>query len=342
MFDQTIPAPNREYVQGNLCSILLSDLSKMRQSARFFTWQMKLASQAKNHDRAMQAWQRSERIVEYLMQEKSLIGSLVMIALETIRLEGLEYMLAAGFLSDQELESIQKYLLKSAGKMPEVNRNALYFEAVFGTDTLIGMAKGAVRNNGRIMHEGLAGYRFLVPGLWYLGMKNYSSLLKFYNKKNLCQADEKIERNSYNIFSCMLIPALKSGGERMHDMEMRYQAFYALLEAIKIKRTTGKYPAELPVKITDYFSGKPLLYKAGSFDVQAVKLVERKKSADDGEWFNSNRKYESDYTYKAPAVQGIAVWSVGRNKVNDHGAVGRIDVDGKTVRCDDIRALLKL
>ena len=42
------------------------------------------------------------------------------------------------------------------------------------------------------------------------------------------------------------------------------------------------------------------------------------------------------YTYKAPPVQGIAVWSVGKNKVNDNGS----DVYRDDRRCDDIRALL--
>ena len=336
-FDNPIPAPAREYSQGNLWGISLPDLSKMRNAARIFTWQMRLASEMKDHAKAMQAWQRSGRMIEYLEQEKSLIGSLVMIAVENIRLEGLEYMLAANILSDQELDSIQKYLLKSAGKMPTVNRNALYFEAVFGSDILIGMVKGTVKHNGKIMHEGVASYRFLVPGLWYLGMKNYSSLLKFYNKENLCKVEEKVKPNSYNILACMLVPAMNAGGERMHMLEMRYKAFYALLEAIKIKRTTGKYPATLPVKTTDYFSGKPLHYKAGAFEVKKVKLVERKKpSEDDGFYLESDSKYETDYTYKAPPVQGIAVWSVGRNKVNDNGT----DFYQDARRCDDIRALL--
>ena len=338
-FDNPIPAPAREYSQGNLWGISLPDLSKMRNAARIFTWQMRLASEMKDHAKAMQAWQRSGRIIEYLEQEKSLIGSLVMIAVENIRLEGLEYMLAANILSDQELILIQQYLQRSAAKMPTVNRNALYFEAIFGTDTLIGMAKGTVKHNGKIMHEGVASYRFLVPGLWYLGMKNYSSLLKFYNKENLCKVEEKVKPGSYDLLACMLVPALNAGGERMHMLEMRYKAFYALLEAIKIKRSTGKYPATLPVKTTDYFSGNPLHYKAGAFEVKKVKLVERKKpSEDDGFYLESDRKYETDYTYKAPPVQGIAVWSVGKNKVNDNGS----DVDKGVRRCDDIRALLVL
>ena len=337
-FDKTIPTPVREYSQGNLWSITLPDLSKMRNAARIFTWQMRLASEMKDHDKAMRAWQRSGRITEYLEQEKSLIGSLVMIAVENIRLEGLEYMLAANILSDQELTLIQQYLQRSAAKMPTVNRNALYFEAVFGSDILIGMAKGTVKHNGKRMHEGVASYRFLVPGLWYLGMKNYSSLLKFYNNENLCKVEEKVKLNSYNILACMLVPALNSGGERMHMLEMRYKAFYALLEAIKIKRATGKYPEKLPLAATDHFNGHPLQYKIGSHDIFISRLAERKKPLP-GE-LDDKRKYEV-ISGEIRSVQGVAVWSVGKNKLDDGGLDGFKQLEEKNVRCDDMRALLR-
>ena len=333
-FDAPLPAGKRNYRPGTLSSMLLADLNIMRQAARYFAWQIRIACEEKDYSKAMLAWNRSARITEYLAQETALISSLVLIAVEKIRLDGLAIMLSANILSNSDLSAIQQYLQKSAAKVAELNRNSLYFEAVLSADTLLGIAEnGTLEDKPEYAGTGLKNYRFLAPGLWYLAGCNYCNLLKHYNVKNLCCANEKIEYSLENIFSAMLVPALNTAGKRMHELEMGYQTFAVLIEAEMIKRKTGRYPEKLPLDIVDYFSGKPLLYKVGNIEVRESYL--KKEKHPDGA-IESGEYYTLESRIKR--VQGVAVWSVGKNKINENGLYGCVS-NGKK-RTDDHSAVI--
>ena len=280
----------------------------------------------------MQAWQRSAVITEYLTHDTSLIAILVLVAVENIRLDGLEMMLSSDILSDAELSQIQQYMQKSAGKIPEINRNALHFEAVFANDTVCGFADGSISSAPEASGaEGLKNYRFLLPGLWYLANCNYRYLLEYYNVQSLCQVNAAPARSPENMLAVMLLPALNTAGETLHALEMRYQAFNILIEAEKIKRKTGKYPEKSPLTVTDHFSGGKLRYEIGSHKMREAFLRDREKV--DGELFSADVSLD----FRTGSVQGIAVWSIGRNRVDDRGLADITGEDGN--RTDDRRAL---
>ncbi|MBO5722691.1 MAG: hypothetical protein J6S19_06215, partial [Lentisphaeria bacterium] len=312
-FDKPLPAREREYKSDSLSSLLLPDLQVMRKAARFFAWQMKIASLKKDREAALLAWRRSANIVEYLEHDTLLISSLVLIAVERIRQYGLEYMLAADFLSDDDLLLIQKELEISAAKVPQRNRNALYTEAVFGIDMLLGLFKGF---GSEVAKEGVYSYCFLAPGLWYLGCCNYYELVRVYNNKNLCHINDKIERSPRKILAAMLIPSLNTAGKRMHEAEMSYAVFNALIEAVKIKRTAGKYPEKLPLDKIDYFTGKPLQYKQGEFEFEEAYLVKR-------DYYDEAAECKYEIKHRAKKAKGVIVWSVGRDKIDAKGFNGR-------------------
>ena len=312
-FDKPLPAREREYKSGSLFSLLLPELQVMREAARFFAWQMKIASLQKDRKAALLAWRRSANIVEYLEHDTLLISSLVLIAVERIRQYGLEYMLAADFLSDDDLLLIQKELEMSAAKVPQRNRNALYTESVFGIDFLQGLVKGFIND---AVKEGVYDYRFLAPGLWYLGCCNYYELVRVYNNKNLCHVNDKVENSPRKILVGMLIPALNTAGKRMHEMEMCYAVFNALIEAVKIKRTAGKYPEKLPLNKMDYFTGNPLQYKTGDFEFEETYLVKR-------DYYDEVIECKYEIKRRIKKAKGVIVWSVGRDKIDAKGFNGR-------------------
>ena len=332
-FDVPLPAKPRKYEPGRLCAMALPELRVMRQSARFFSWQIRLACETRDHDRMMQAWRRSGMATEYLQHDTFLIATLVLIAVEQIRLDALEMMLASNMLSDSELAEIQHDLRRSAARMPEINRDALYFEAVNGNDAVCGIADGTLPDAAAAGAEGLKHYRFLAPGLWYLAARSYHDLLVRFNVKNLCRINEKKTLSLKSVLSGLLMPALKTAGERMHEIEMRYRSFVVLIEAEKIRRKTGKYPETLPLNTVDYFSGKPLRYRVGSFRKNESFLKKEARPAGSIE----SGFYET-LDYREKTVSGVAVWSIGRNRLNDNGISG---TKGKNdSRTDDQRALL--
>ena len=80
---------------------------------------------------------------------------------------------------------------------------------------------------------------------------------------------------------------------------------------------------------TDYFSGKPLQYKIGSLP-KKESFLKREGSIDSGFYDTLESREKS--------VQGVSVWSIGRNRLNDNGISG---TKGKNdSRTDDQRALL--
>jgi len=342
-FDKPLPARQRNYVPGNLTFMMLQDLSYMRSAARFFCTQIRFACDEKDYNKMMQAWKRSGNITEYLRHDTSLIAALVLIAVEYLRLDALELMLNSNMLSDKDLLDIQKELQMSAGKLPALNRKSLYCEAVFGWDTAMGVVNGTLRgSNGEVFTEGFKHYRYASPGMWYLFACNGKTLLRFYKAENLCKVGDFKERSFAGILASMLVPVLGSAGERMHDIEMRYKTFNALIEAIKIKRSSGKYPEKLPLAIKDHFSGKMLQYKLGKFEVETNYLIKREKLAgnsnSDDDFFAEADDAKYEIKSRIKKAHGIIIWSIGRNRIDENGFKGRTD----NKQGDDISARLVL
>jgi len=334
-FDAPLPADRRDYSPGKLFFASLPNLSFMRSVAKNFAWQIRVASENKDHAGAMLAWRRSARITDYLERDTSLIAALVLIAVEEIRLNGLECLLSSRLLSDDELSEIQQDLKRGAERMPAVNRNALYYEAVNGNDFACGLVDGTICSEPDLPGaEGVKHYRFLMPGLWYLAACDYCDLLKRCNVENLDAVDGPTSYVPTNFLASLFIPALEAG-KKMHELEMRYQAFVVLIEAEKIKRKTGKYPESAPLNITDHFSGEPLRYRVGIHTVRESFLVPHEKL--EGELEGAGNY---DLQHRKKTVQGVAVWSVGKNEDDDDGlADTRSEYGGRT---DDRRALLTI
>ena len=128
----------------------------------------------------------------------------------------------------------------------------------------------------------------------------------------------------------------------MHDIEMRYKTFNALIEAIKIKRSSGKYPEKLPLAIKDHFSGKMLQYKLGEFEVETNYLIKREQPAgnsnSDDDFFAEADDAKYEIKSRIKKAHGIIIWSIGRNRIDENGFKGRTD----NKQGDDISARLVL
>lgn len=334
-FDAPLPADTRGYSPGQLSSMVMPDLAVMQQAAKIFVWQIRIACENKDHAGAMLAWRRFARITDYLEHGPSLNEAQVLIFVEEIRLNGLEFMLSNNLLNDDELSSFQQFLRDTHERLPILARNVLYGEAVLGNDTVCGLEDGTRSAFPATPGpESLKTYRFLAPGMWYWAKCSYCALLKRYNVENLCKVNDLKSSSPSPIdhLAAIIIPAFELMAIRLHELEMRYQAFVVLIEAEKIKWKTGKYPESAPLNFTDHFGGKPLRYRVGSHTVRESFLVPHEKL--EGELDAGNY----DLEHREKTVQGVAVWSVGKNEEDDDGlADTRREYGGRT---DDRRALL--
>ena len=123
----------------------------------------------------------------------------------------------------------------------------------------------------------------------------------------------------------------------MDEMAIRNQLFSVLIEAIKIRRATGRYPEKLPLDRLDCFSGKPLQYKVGEFEISETCLTKREQIKDDSSFADEDTwKYEENSRIRK--VHGVIVWSAGRNRIDENGFSGSRDGE----RADDPSARLIL
>ena len=332
-FDKAIPATPREYVEGNMAATLMPDLSGMRHAARILAWQGRIAAEKSDRAVVLQSWQRLNNIYDYLKKDTVLISSLVLLAVDAIKLEMLEVVLAKNILTDEDLLLIQKELRRAADHIPQIDRNVLYSEAIFCCDVVSSMAHGTMRNSdGNRFSEGLYPYRFLLPGAWYLGYANTCELLKLFDVPQLSAMKSDIPQSPRTILAKMIASGLNSGGKRLYVRQMQYLAMIAVIDAEKIRRQTGSYPAALPDLPQDCFSGKKLLYQAGSISNVGKKLVSEKLEAEEETsiyWRNESYIRQSN---------GVKVWSVGVNKLNEQGLY-EVEVSGDK-RADDISAVI--
>ena len=332
-FDKAIPAHPREYVEGNLAATLMPDLSGMRNAARLLTWQGRLAAEKSDRAGVLLAWQRLNNISAYLKKDSVLISTLVMLAVDAIKLQMLEAVLPKDILTDEDLTRIQKELRRAADDIPQLDREVLYSEAIFCCDSISSMAHGTIRNNdGNLYSEGLYAYRFLLPGAWYLGYANTYELLKLFDVPQLSAIKSDIPQSPRTILAKMIASGLDSGGKRLYVRQMQYLAMIAVIDAEKIRRQTGNYPAALPDLPQDHFSGKKLLYQTGSISHVGSKLV-AEKSEDEED--NSVYWHQENYLRQS---SGVKVWSVGINKINEQG-LNDVKVSGDK-RADDISAVI--
>ena len=255
------------------------------------------------------------------------------LAVDAIKLEMLEVVLAKNILTDEDLLLIQKELRRAADHIPQIDRNVLYSEAIFCCDAISSMAHGTMRNSdGNRFSEGLYAYRFLLPGAWYLGYANTYELLKLFDVPQLSAIKSDIPQSPRTILAKMIASGLNSGGKRLYVRQMNYLAMIAVIDAEKIRRRTGSYPTALPDLPQDHFSGKKLLYQTGSISNVGKKLVSEKLEAEEETsiyWRNESYIRQSN---------GVKVWSVGVNKLNEQGLYD-VEVSGDK-RADDISAVI--
>ena len=93
MLDEPLPLPERNYSDEKLLAGLpLNELSFIRELARMERWRQRIAMEADDTAAVQMAWRRLENICAYMQNEPFLMGSLVWLAVEHIRLASLEHL----------------------------------------------------------------------------------------------------------------------------------------------------------------------------------------------------------------------------------------------------------
>ena len=214
------------------------------------------------------------------------------------RISAMELLLSNDRVSTAELEHWNKCLKQEEKSLEEDEFKTIYVEAAVINDYFFQLAHG---------HYTMPLYplRWLYPPLWYFGAQDRRlSLDRFRCRRYRDFPVQRAERQNGSgfIFGRIGNPVFMMI-RTIDELTAKYRAMQALIEIELKKRCIGKYPDSLKSPPVDPFNGKPMFYKKGK-----LPLIVRV-------W---NPKLQR-FTAEKREVSGVAVWSVGPDKVNDGG-----------------------
>ena len=319
MFDRPLPARDIDYKDSAIAGVLLPELNRMREFCRWELWRVRFAVEKNDLPGALSALKRMKNASDYLVDKpSSLIASLVMIACENYRMLGMEILLAEGIVPETVLKQWQDELDLDDRKIPQINFDCLYTEAVMAHDLYRLIARGS----------GLYG---LWPAPLYYRLRWFFPPLWYRCAQSRCNVMRRLKVRGFGSMPKMKRPDALLGGlsgndfpvyvqHKFDQLSARYRAMHALIGIELEKRRTGKYPDKLENPPVDPFTGKPMQYQKGRIPVT------------ESVWNVSQKRFEEN---KVRTAEGIAIWSLGANGKDDQG-LNRYG--GGQEGSDDIRA----
>lgn len=283
----------------------------LRQFCCLERWRIAFLLEKDDPAGALEALHRLENALEFFRRNPAQLYELAWLEGAT-RLDAMERLLSDGRVSDAELKRWTTDLERREKEIPELERLSIYVHAVLLNNKFYQFAHGK---------DSLPLYplRWLCPPVWYYASRDRERCLKRYRHEKF--RDFPIEAKPApvpGVVSGYWYPPVLFWRDLTTTLTTRYRAMRALIEIELEKRLTGKYPDALKNPPIDPFTDKPMHYKKGKmplivkvWDPALGKLIPERREAD-----------------------GIAVWSLGRNRKNEWG------LDQRTVRkyADDIRA----
>ena len=323
-FDSIPPLPLYELIPGRLVSQMLEPLQSCRNFENLELSRMRVALKRKDKNEAMSAYRRMANCTANLQYTPFLIGGLVWLSAENMRLDAMERLLESRLLTEEDLQRLAADLVALEERIPAIHQQSMYAEAVFSQDVLWGMETGKAEYDVNIAFVQL---RWFYPQLWFQAALDKEQMLKVYLAKDFNSMDDYIKHNAY-ILSRMLIPVLKPSGNKFHGLTARVRAMQALLKAEAYRREHGDFPETMSDLPTDPFTGKPMLYRYGIAEISEYVL---KVNEDEEE---PRETYELEPQTKQAKV--VQVWSAGPNGVDD-GGINKGLTSGKDDPCARIR-----
>ncbi len=314
-FDQVPPLPERKFVSGRLCEMLLPELAPLRSFCRLERSRVQSALHRRNLPEALAAYQRIKNCNSTLRKEPCLIGSLVWLSVENLRLDCVEMFLESRMLSEQQLLELDGELAALEQYIPLNHQQGMYSEAVLDQDVIYGLEAGKFPD----FPVALAPFRWFVPQLWIFAAQDKGYMLNAYLAEDLTPMEIQGAPLKGHLLSAMLLPALNLAGNRFYALTARVRAARGLIRAEQYRVKHGEIPQTLPDLPLDPFSGTPLQYRVGETNISEMYWEDREVKT------------------RIQTVRAVQVWSVGVNRRDENGFSEKAS-DAP----DDVRAILFL
>ena len=271
-FDREPPLPAKRFRRGDLVGEMLPTLQQCRNFVRDFERSRLIHFLAvRDADAAWACYRRMGNVGAYLQKETFLIGSLVWLAVEQHRLDGVEKLLESRLLADAKLDELDADLAALERDIPRIHIQAMYSEAVFGQDVIAGLEDGLLDLTYALSRHkyppgAFAPYRWIFPDWWYHAALDKKTMLQFYLLPDFTHFEtDSIGKGM--LMSNMMLPLLEKAWTRFYALTARVRGMRTLIRAEKYRRKHGEFPKTLPDLPEDPFTGKPLIYEVGKTEI---------------------------------------------------------------------------
>jgi len=259
-----------------------------------------------------------------------MIGGLGWLGGERLRLDGYQFLLESGQLTEPQLRELENDLRQTEDEIPQIRTRSHYAEAVLELDTMKMLTS--------LSSLQLVGYR-RTPAIPLDSFFGFFPQLRWYFTQEMSETIVSVESFGKNDLSgkfsrpltMMMQPVWSSYDAAFRELTAQVRAMRGLVAAELYKREHGDYPETLAGLLPDPFSGKPLLYRKGEcpWQEESLRWIQPEKPEEGDLPFLDERPYR-EQEIKQTAVPAVQVWSVGPNGKNDDG------------NGDDIRAVMRM
>jgi len=322
-FSGNIPPKSRQYQIGDAFEIS-SDLRWVRHFDLLELWRIRFALAAGDIDSALAAYGRMKHANDSLRRETDLIGGMLWLVCENLRLDGLQLLLESDKLTAAQLQSFTKDLNNTENLLDPMQWRSLYCEAVFDLDIFNMLEQGFRPGNCNFTTPPLGILRFVLPAAWWYAATDKCYLTGQFNLADFKQATIKTIPPKL-FLSTMLTPDLSTIINKFDYLKARLRAAGVVIRAVEYQRQHGEYPKTLDNLPLDPFNNQPLQYRVGECEIEKSEVI-----AVDDRW---------ETVYKEETVPGVISWSVGQDQIDNNG-IPRYHTLGDKMS-DDISFMIK-
>ena len=315
MFSEPPPLPEHE-LGVNLDKAYSDIMSKCRVMTRMERWSIRLALEANDIHSAQKALQRMDNITFSFLNDYGFYSGLVWVAIEAMRANALSQIIASGLADEKWLREQTELMLEKERHIPLIHKHMIMGDASCMIETMDNMESYA------------RGLFLFCPDLFTFVGREGAELARCYLLNDFSNLPQKPN----GISARMLANGLRLvGTKRMPSTLAAFRISRGMITAELARREIGFWPDAMNDLPTDPFSGKPLKYAVGKYEMpeelflpnedqepcEITPVLQKQLRMTDEQAAAFTRPCKYTFRTERRTVDAVHIWSVGPNGIDD-------------------------
>ena len=343
IFDAPPPLPERR-TNFDFDNFHFDMFSIIRTTVRLELWRVKLSLEENDIDASKKALWRIDNLCVPLVADYNEVSGMVWGAIEPMRATALCHIISSGLADEPWLREQHAILLEKERQIPDVHRRMI-----------LGYAAGMMNMLDTLLENTSYATFLFAPESWGLIGREGAVLARCH-----CISDfSDFPEHPNGIFAAMLSRSLRIlGKKKIPQLVATLRVSRCLVEAEQARLKTGSFPSAADDLPEDPFTGKPLMYAVGDYEIteehfvlneeeeendetaiamtkemqKMLKEMQNKLGVTD-EWAKEMQRRRK-YAFKTQrrTVKAVRIWSVGPD-----GLSGDVPEGNSRNSRDDIR-----